>query len=146
MVLVLDPQYVPTRQVFTDTIIHDIYLQVKEDVNACLHLTYKFALTTNSCTSRATESYVRVTACFISLHWKLQSYVCKHRLYLSHTGANNVAVLLSAFNEWEILSNPPLVTENASNKVVASSEAGCNPHICCYAQTLNLAAQKYLLH
>jgi hypothetical protein len=146
MASVLDTRYVaPSRQVFSEKFIPDMYLQVKEDVKACLRLASKVALTTNSWTYRATESYVTVTACFIVLDWTLQSYVLQTQaLPESHTGANIAAVLLSAVNEWGIPSNPPLVTDNASNMAVAASEEGCNPHIGGYAPTLNLAAQKGL--
>ncbi|KAL3881266.1 hypothetical protein ACJMK2_027722 [Sinanodonta woodiana] len=146
MASVLDPRYVvPSRHVFSEKLIPDMYLQVKEDVKACLRLASKVALTTDSWTFRATESYVTVTACFIALDWTLQSYVLQTRaLPESHTGTNIAAVLLSAVNKWGIPSNPPLVTDNASNMAVAASEAGCNPHTGCYAHTLNLAAHKGL--
>ncbi|KAL3859967.1 hypothetical protein ACJMK2_010145 [Sinanodonta woodiana] len=123
-----------------------MHLQVKKDVKACLRLASKVALTTDSWTSRAMESYVTVTACFIALGWTLQSYVLQTwALPESNTGVNIAAVLLSAVNERGIPSNPPLVNDNASNMVVAASEAACNPHIGCYAQALNLAAQKSMM-
>ncbi|KAK3591302.1 hypothetical protein CHS0354_004352 [Potamilus streckersoni] len=50
---------------------------------------------------------------------------CQHELYLCHTCANIAAVLLSSVNESGIPSNPPLVTDNASNMSVPESEAGC---------------------
>ena len=63
---------------------------------------------------------------------------------LSHTGQNIANVIQEAIIEWGLPEHPPLVTDNASNMLVAGRELGCNPHIGCYAHTLNLAVQKGL--
>jgi hypothetical protein len=62
----------------------------------------------------------------------------------SHTGTNVARVILDAVKEWGLPPNPPLVTDNASNMTVAAKEAGCEPHIGCFAHTLNLACGKAL--
>lgn len=56
-----------------------------------------------------------------------------------HTGANIAKVLLEAVEEWKLPSNPPLVTDNASNMVVAAREMESAIHVGCFAHTLNLA-------
>jgi hypothetical protein len=65
-------------------------------------------------------------------------------LHESHTGVNIANVIQNAVTEWKLPANPPLVTDNAANMILAAKEAGCSPHITCHAHTLNIAAQKAL--
>ena len=62
----------------------------------------------------------------------------------SHTGVNIANVLTEAVQEWGIPPDPPLVTDNASNMVVAAREAGFTFHLGCFAHTLNLACGRAL--
>ena len=61
----------------------------------------------------------------------------------SHTGVNIAHVLSEAVKEWGLPPSPPLVTDNASNMIVAAEEYGAI-HIGCLAHTLNLACGKAL--
>ena len=102
------------------------------------------ALTTDAWTSCATNSYVTITAHHISQKWELKSHVLQTRVFNeSHTGKNIGALLKEACVEWNIADKEPaLVTDNASNMLVAGREAGLSPHIGCFAHTINLASQK----
>ena len=103
------------------------------------------AITTDVWTSRATESYVTITSCHISEEWCLKNYVLQTRsLPVSHTGINIANVIKQAITEWGLPEHPPLVSDNAANMIVAAKEVGSNPHLPCYAHTLNLAVQKGL--
>ena len=103
------------------------------------------AITTDGWTSRATESYVTITSCHISEEWCLKNYVLQTRsLPVSHTGINIANVIKQAITEWGLPEHPPLVSDNAANMIVAAKEVGSNPHLPCYAHTLNLAVQKGL--
>ena len=62
----------------------------------------------------------------------------------SHTGSNIADVLNEAVSEWGLPADPPLVTDNASNMIVAADEFGCSLHVGCLAHTLNLACGKAL--
>ena len=62
----------------------------------------------------------------------------------SHTGESIAAVLLEAVEEWCIPTDPPLVTDNASNMEAAAREAQLSIHIGCFAHVLNLACGRAL--
>ena len=62
----------------------------------------------------------------------------------SHTGVNIAAVLTEATEEWCIQPHPPLVSDNASNMIVAGKEFETDLHVTCFAHTLNLACGRAL--
>ena len=62
----------------------------------------------------------------------------------SHTGKNIAAVLADATAEWCIQPHPPLVSDNASNMIVAAKEFETELHVGCFAHTLNLACGRAL--
>ncbi|XP_056091129.1 zinc finger BED domain-containing protein 4-like [Rhinichthys klamathensis goyatoka] len=105
----------------------------------------RVAITCDAWTSRATVSYVTVTAHHVNSEWKLISYVLQTRaMDDSHTGANMCEFLKAAADEWGIETHDlVLVTDNASNMNVAA-ELGNFLHVRCYAHTLNLACQRAL--
>ena len=62
LVKALDSRYViPSRGYFSQTVIPDMYEKVKSDIVASLSNITTVALTTDSWTSRATESFVTIT-------------------------------------------------------------------------------------
>lgn len=74
------------------------------------------------------------------VHFVLQT----RPLFESHTGANIAEVLQAAVTDWEIKKTNhgiAIVTDNARNMEVAVREAGLEPHIKCFAHTINLATQ-----
>lgn len=146
MVNCLDSRYdVPSRIHFSEKVVPHMYDTVKGQVKSKLSEARQVALTTDGWTSRSTESYVTITACFIDNEWKLNNYILQTRaMPESHTGVNIASVIKEAIIEWGLPATPPLVTDNDSNMTVAAKEANCFPHIGCYAHTLNLGAQKCL--
>ncbi|KAI4791001.1 hypothetical protein KUCAC02_034269, partial [Chaenocephalus aceratus] len=63
------------------------------------------ALTTDGWTSRATESYLTVTAHYITpdCNWNMQSHVLQTRpLYEQHTSTNLAEVLKEVVSEWKL--------------------------------------------
>ena len=86
------------------------------------------ALTTDGWTSRATESYITITAHFINDNWEMKNYVLQTRpMHESHTGANIAEVIKEAVQEWNIPQENdciPLVSDNASNMDNAASIVG----------------------
>lgn len=103
------------------------------------------SITTDGWTSRATQSYISITAHVINAEWELAGFVLQTRPLLeSHTGANIAEVLKEAVAEWQLerqQQSIAVVTDNARNMDVAVREAGLAPHIKCFAHTLNLATQ-----
>lgn len=45
-------------------------------------------------------------------------------------------------SEWSLYANPPIVSDNATNMVVAAKEFGTELHVGCFAHMLNLACVK----
>ena len=62
----------------------------------------------------------------------------------NHTGVNIATVLKQATKEWGLQPDLPLVSDNASNMIVAGKEFGTTLHVPCFAHTLNLACTKAL--
>ncbi|XP_069105714.1 E3 SUMO-protein ligase ZBED1-like [Argopecten irradians] len=94
--------------------------------------------------SRATQSYVTITAHFINFDMELCSRVLQTRqLPESHTGKHVGNVLRKAQHEWSCKVNV-LTTDNDANMKIAAQTAGIPIHIGCFAHTLNLASGRAL--
>ncbi|KAE8277490.1 hypothetical protein D5F01_LYC24564 [Larimichthys crocea] len=144
---VLEPRYsIPDRKVFSDKLVPALYEKVKMDVVDSMSRAQRVSITVDGWTSCATDSYITVTAHYVTEEWDLQSHVLQTRVFnASHTGANLAALLQNVLREWNITDkNPALVTDNARNMVVAGAGADVTPHVRCVAHTLNLASQKAL--
>ena len=146
LLAVMDPRYIPpSRTHLSDTVVPDVCVTSCKDMEDDLAKAESLALTTDSWTSRATESYLTVTVHYV-LNWEMKSAVLQTRtMYESHTSANLAAELCNAVDEWK-LKRPnisiPVTTDNATNIVNAVNEAeGLGPQIGCFAHTVNLAAK-----
>ncbi|KAF0022157.1 hypothetical protein F2P81_025589 [Scophthalmus maximus] len=118
MLKVLEPRYdIPWRTHFSEKIVPDLYEQEKKKVVDELSGASSVALTTDGWTSRGTESYVTITAHFITADWEMRSPVLQTRpLYESPTGTHLAQVLTQAVEEWKIKrpsTNIPVTTDNA---------------------------------
>ncbi|XP_041834229.1 E3 SUMO-protein ligase ZBED1-like [Melanotaenia boesemani] len=146
MIRTLEPKYsIPSRPHFSQMVMPELYRQVKAHVVAVLGEATNVAITTDRWTSRATQSYVTITAHVITAEWEMVSFVLQtHPLFEKHSGSNIAQVLRDSVSEWK-LERPKhgiaVVTDNARNMDVAVREAGLEPHIKCFAHTLNLATQ-----
>uniref|UniRef100_A0A3B4FMZ3 BED-type domain-containing protein n=1 Tax=Pundamilia nyererei TaxID=303518 RepID=A0A3B4FMZ3_9CICH len=146
MIKTLEPRYViPSRRFFADTAVPNLYIDVKHKVEESLSTAERVALTCDAWTSRAVDSYVTITAHYLTADWQLLSYVLQARtLHESHTGANIANLLQNTPQEWGIADkNLVVVTDNASNMTIATQLAGYL-HVKCFAHTLNLASQRAL--
>ncbi|XP_077386781.1 E3 SUMO-protein ligase ZBED1-like [Festucalex cinctus] len=145
LVHVLEPRYkIPDRSVFTDKHISDLYNKVRSEIVVSLNSAQRVALTVDGWTSCATDSYITVTAHHIDMEWEMQNFVLQTRAFReSHTGANLAELLRDVSREWKIGDKKPaLVTDNATNMILAGSAAEMKPHVRCIAHTLNLSSQK----
>lgn len=145
LIHVLEPRYkIPSRNHMTNICMPELYAQVKSQVEKELANAERVAITTDAWTSCATESYVTITAHHITPDWKLNVHVLQTRAFKgSHTGKNVGALLKQACADWNLLDkDPALVTDNATNMVLAGVEAEMSPHLMCFAHTINLATQK----
>ncbi|XP_073332449.1 E3 SUMO-protein ligase ZBED1-like [Pagrus major] len=142
----LEPRYrIPSRQHFSQVVVPKLYQEVRAHVVEILREADTVSITTDGWTSRATQSYITITAHVINAEWELAGFVLQTRPLLeSHTGANIAEVLKEAVAEWQLerqQQSIAVVTDNARNMDVAVREAGLAPHIKCFAHTLNLATQ-----
>lgn len=146
---VLEPRYTPpSRKSVRESVVPALYNRTRGIVEQELKAAHSVALTTDSWTSRATESFLTVTAHFISTEWGMRTVVLQTRpLHEQHTSTHLAEKLTEVVSEWNLKKNGmPLAvtTDNARNIVNAVGEAGLGPHIGCFAHTLNLAAKKAL--
>ncbi|XP_070403831.1 E3 SUMO-protein ligase ZBED1-like [Nothobranchius furzeri] len=95
MIKTLEPRYaVPSRQHITDIALPNVYNEAKATVLDSLGSAEMVALMCDAWTSRATESYVTVTAHHINDEWILQSHVLQTRaMHETHTGEHIAALL-----------------------------------------------------
>ena len=76
MIKVPEPRYnIPSRKHFSNTVIPELYEQTRQGIVEELSNTAYVALTTDGWTSRATESYLTVTAHYITSEWEIKSSV-----------------------------------------------------------------------
>lgn len=142
----LESKYaIPSRTHFTHTVVPSLYKECKVKVVQTLKDAETIALTTDGWTSRCTQCYITITAHTIYSNWEMVHFVLQTRPHFeSHTGVNIAEVLQAAVTDWGLMKpnrGIAIVTDNARNMDVAVREAGFEPHIKCFAHTVNLATQ-----
>ncbi|MEW8547090.1 MAG: hAT transposon family protein [Candidatus Thiodiazotropha sp.] len=137
-----EPRYtVPSRTYFKDTFIPKLYestkAQVIEELKASIG---GVSITTDCWTSHATESYMTVTAHFVTKQYELKSYVLQTReLDERHTAEHLAIELQKCATEWG-LDKPTVVSDNAANILKAVKILNWRS-VPCLAHTINLAAK-----
>ncbi|XP_055068182.2 E3 SUMO-protein ligase ZBED1-like [Misgurnus anguillicaudatus] len=142
----LEPRYkLPSRSHFAETVIPELYNEAKVQVMSSMSQAIRVAITCDSWTSVATESYITITSHYISQDWNILSHVLQTgAVYESHTGAHLAELLSQVVAEWQLSDKDVvLVTDNASNMIVAA-QVGKFSHVKCFAHTLNLTCQRAL--
>ncbi|XP_056102446.1 E3 SUMO-protein ligase ZBED1-like [Rhinichthys klamathensis goyatoka] len=147
MLNVIEPRYtIPSRAHFSQTVIPDLYQKTKAQIENQLAKATAVALTTDGWTSRATQSYLTVTAHYITAEWELKSHVLQTRPLDSHTSEDLAKGITEAVEVWKLERanlTIPVTTDNARNIVNAVvGAAGLGPQIGCFAHVINLASQK----
>ena len=136
----LNPQYrVPCRKTvskYLDVIYEEEKSKLIEKIGG-----QSVSVTSDLWTSNAMQAYITVTSHFITPDWKLNSYVLATRMTEErHTGSNIATEVESILREFNVANVTSLVTDNASNMVIAAKELKL-PHINCFAHTLQLVIE-----
>uniref|UniRef100_A0A1A8H4B8 BED-type domain-containing protein n=1 Tax=Nothobranchius korthausae TaxID=1143690 RepID=A0A1A8H4B8_9TELE len=146
MLKTLEPRYkVPARSHFAEQVIPALYDETKAKILTSMSKANLVAITCDSWTSVATESYITVTAHYMSEDWQIISHVLQTRaVYESHTGAHLAELLSDVVSEWQLSDKDiVLVTDNASNMILAAQIRKLK-HVRCFAHTLTLSSQRGL--
>ena len=142
MIKTCEPKYTfPSRDTFSETIVPKLYDTTVERLKTELRGSKSVAWTTDAWTSRATESYVTITAHYIKNFQLCSSVLQTRKMDEAHTGSNIALHLTQAAMEWGHFPIS-LTTDNAANMTVAAREAHISIHVGCIAHTLNLASMK----
>ena len=139
----LDPRYnLPSRRTITHTLLPDLYKEQRARVMFGLQEAKYVAITTDTWTSRVTESYLTVTAHYIDDEWNLKCHVLETlQMTTAHTSANLASELKTIFESWNIQDKIcRIVTDNAANIVKAVTDLKYQ-HLPCFAHTLNLTVK-----
>ncbi|XP_021357233.1 zinc finger BED domain-containing protein 1-like [Mizuhopecten yessoensis] len=144
----LDPRYeVPSRKELSDVVIPKMYDKTKTNVLSEIAFADQTAITTDVWMSRSAETYITITSIHITKEWQLKTFVLQTRpLPWTYTGGDLARLLSDVCCEWGIhtFPVPPIVSDNDGNIIQAGHLLGCEMHFKCFAQTVNIAAQKSL--
>ena len=121
MIKELEPCYqMPARATFRENIVPAMQEVVTSRLKQELKTAGDVALTCDAWTSRATESYVTITAHYVSKEFEQRSAVLQTKMMPdSHTGINTAEILSSVAEKWG-LQVGSLTTDNAANMRVAA--------------------------
>ena len=136
----LNPQYkVPCRKT-VGKYLQKMYGEEKADLISTL-TGLNISLTSDLWTSTAMQGYIGITGHYITSEWILKANVLATRLVVErHTGSNIAIEIGKIKEEFKIEECGALVTDNASNMLVAAREIDI-PHVNCFAHTLQLAIE-----
>lgn len=143
----LNPSYViPDRKTITKSIIPAKYEECLLNTKNMIEKAVSVCLTTDCWTSRNTDSFMGVTAHFISDDFSLTSVVLQCEQFpLSHTSMNLSDSLRSISQVWNIGDKITLVvSDNASNVTKAIKDILGWKHLGCFAHSLNLVVKNGL--
>lgn len=145
MLHILETRYdILCQKYFTAKDTAALYAETKAKVENALRSADRVALMCDAWTSRATESFVTVTAHFIH-EWELQSYALQAQVMSRfRTGANMAEVIWKATVEWKLTGKDPAVGTNNVSNMPAAVELTVYQHIPCFTHVLNLPSQHAL--
>ena len=139
----LDPSFsLPSRTTLTKELLPDMYNTTVIRLKEALKTAEAIALTTDGWTSMTTESYIAVTAHYITSDFKMNSCLLECFKYGErHTAENLSTELQRCINEWGLEGRiQAVVTDSAANVTAAVRLTGLT-HIFCFAHMLNLIVQ-----
>ncbi len=141
----LEPRYlVPHRKTFTERVLPDHFVKLKDTVTSVVNNVSSFAITTDCWTSRANEAYMGVTIHTITDDWELAHFTLQNRpLPDQHTAENLAEALLAVLQDWNL--DPAhftcAVVDNAANVQKAVIDILSWNCLGCFGHTLNLCVK-----
>ncbi len=101
---VLEPRYqLPSRPHFSQNMLPPLYSEVRAKLVEDLSNAIFIALTTDGWTSRATQSFMTITAHYITDNWVIKNPVLQTRaVYACHVSDHLSEILQGAVAEWKI--------------------------------------------
>ncbi len=102
-VVELSRYQLPSRPHFSQNVLPHLYSEVRAKLVEDLINAKFIALTTDGWTSRATQSFMTITAHYITDNWVIKNPVLQTRaVYESHTSDHLSEILQGAVAEWKI--------------------------------------------
>lgn len=144
-VSLLDPRYIlPSKFKIREKIMKEMYSDTCQKLKEILKNVNYVAITSDSWTSRATESYLTVTCHFVTNDFEIKSSVLSTKPLengINHTAENIAFALNAIFIEWDIQNKIScIVTDNAAN-MLKVCELLKKKSLPCFAHTVNLVVQ-----
>lgn len=131
---------VPSRKYISDTAIPKKYNEMKAKVISDLKTSDSISLTTDAWSSNTMDSYLSLTAHFITPSWKLQTY-CLRTIYMpeSHTGENLAAMIRNILKEYDVTLDRvvSITTDSGRNMVKACDELTPIVRVPCFGHILH---------
>lgn len=143
----LNPNYhLPSRHTMSKTLVPKKYEQTLIKCKLIIFKAHRVCLTTDCWTSRNNESFMAVTAHFITDDFFSKSMLLSCTSFSeSHTSVNIAQELKNIMDEWNINQKVGLiVSDNASNVVGAVQKELKLKHLGCTAHNINLILSEAL--
>ena len=125
------------------SVLREIMGEVKAQVGEQLRSAEYVSLTTDFWTSNAVQSYMSVTAHFVTPDWSLSSKVLQTReVSESHTSVKISDELKAVAQEWNLEEKMTATTTDNARNYVGGVRVLSWQHIPCFAHTLNKAVNE----
>lgn len=139
----IDPSYkLPSRSHFSQTLLPAYYDEVVVKVELILEEAEYVSLTTDCWTSNSTQSFMAVTAHFVSASWKPVSVLLGcFQFNERHTAENLRNLLLQLVKRWKLDRKVVSISSDTAFNIVAAVRLTGWDHVPCYAHKLNLVVE-----
>lgn len=142
----LDPTYkLPSRSHFSKTLLPAYYEEVVVKVEEMLKEAEFISLTTDAWTSNSTQSFMAVTAHYVSAIWEPTSILLGcFKVNERHTAENLRNLLLDLVKRWKLERKVVSISTDTTANIVAAVRLTGWEHVPCFSHKLNLVIQDSL--
>ena len=135
---------VPPPEYFLRTKIPGLYQESKMVLTAEISLVEKVCITVEQWQSRSSQSYITLSAHYITGRYEIQSKVLQTDLIAEDSSAQSIASMLKqVILEWQIPTSNGMgaVIDNTGNMKEVMTILNCQPVVSCLGHTINEAAK-----